>query len=97
MDQAKYPVQHPQVAARTVDDSAVIVLSDTGEVTVLNEVGTRVWELADGSHSVGEIIQIIAAEYEVTPDQAQHDVIEFVQSLIEAGALLIEDAPAQIS
>jgi hypothetical protein len=85
------------VAARIVDDSAVIVLSDSGEVTVLNTVGTRVWELANGSRSVGEIIQMIEAEYEVARAQAEADVIEFLESLLKAGAVIMEDNPARAS
>ncbi len=93
MDWSKYPAPHPQVAARTVDEAAVIVLADSGEVTVLNAVGTRVWELADGSRSIAEIIAAIEAEYEVTAEQAQRDVTDFLQTLNEAGALLLADAP----
>jgi hypothetical protein len=61
MDANKYPVAHPQVAARIVDGAAVIVLDDSGTVTVLNEVGTR-WELIDGTRSVGAIAQAIESE-----------------------------------
>ena len=93
MDLSKIPSPHPQVAARTVDDAAVIVLADSGEVTVLNAVGTRVWELLDGSRSVAEIIDAIEAEYEVSAEQAQQDVTDFLQTLNEAGALEWTDAP----
>ncbi len=68
---------HPQVAATVVDGQAVIVMADTGQVTVLNEVGTRIWELVDGSHSLNEIIQAIMAEYEVTPEAAEQDTQNF--------------------
>ena len=93
MDLNKYPAPHPQVAARTVDEAAVIVLADTGEVTVLNAVGTRIWELADGSRNIAEIIAAIEAEYEVSAEQAQQDVTVFLQRLDEAGALLLADSP----
>jgi hypothetical protein len=93
MELSKYPTPHPQVATRTVDESAVIVMADSGEVTVLNAVGTRVWELADGSRSIADIIAAIEAEYQVTSEQAQQDVTTFLQSLIEASALTLADAP----
>jgi hypothetical protein len=93
MDLNKVPVPHPQVAARTVDESAVIVLADSGEVTVLNAVGTRVWELVDGSRSVGEIIQIVESEYEAAAEQVHADVVGFIESLAEAGAITLEERP----
>lgn len=93
MDLGKYPVPHPQVAARIVDGEAVVVLADAGQVNVLNPVGTRIWELADGTRSVGQIADAIVTEYEVTPQTALQDVTEFLQSLADARALVLQDAP----
>lgn len=90
----KYPIAHPQVAARVVDGSAVIVLADSGTVTVLNEVGTRVWELIDGKRNVGAIAQTIESEYEVSLEQAARDVDELIQQLLDAQAIMIKDTPA---
>jgi hypothetical protein len=95
MDLSKYPIPHPQVAARTVDGSAVIVLADSGEVTVLNAVGTSVWELIDGARSLQDIAAAIQAEYEVSRAQAEQDVAQFVQSLAEAGAVVLSEQPSK--
>jgi len=93
MDADKYPVPHPQVAARVVDGEAVVILADSGEVNVLNPVGTRIWELADGTRSVQQIADAIAEEYQVTPQNALQDVTEFLQLLIDARALTLATAP----
>ena len=93
MELAKYPVSHPQVAARIVDGSAVIVLADSGEVTVLNPVGTSIWEKIDGAHSVGDIVAALQVEYEVDAAQAEQDVAEFLHTLLEAGAVTLTDEP----
>jgi coenzyme PQQ synthesis protein D (PqqD) len=92
MDANKYPVAHPQVAARIVDGSAVIVLADSGTVTVLNEVGTSVWELIDGTRSIGAIVQAIESEYEVSLEEAARDVQELIQQLLDAKAILLKDS-----
>ncbi len=97
MEANKYPAPHPQVAARIVDSSAVIVLSDSGTVTVLNEVGTRVWELIDGARSVGAIAQTIESEYEVSLEQATQDVDELLQQLLDAQAIVLKDSPVLVS
>jgi Coenzyme PQQ synthesis protein D (PqqD) len=89
----KYPVPHAQVAARIIDDQAVVVLADSGEVNVFNAVGTRIWELVDGTRTVQQIADAIHSEYEVTPEEAQRDVEEFIGKLIEANAITLLDQP----
>jgi len=88
MDWNKVPVPHIQVAARIVEGSAVIVTSDSGNVTVLNAVGTRVWELIDGARSVLEIARVIESEYKVDSLRAQTDVAELIERLIESQVLV---------
>lgn len=84
-----YPAPHPQAISRVVDGEAVIVLPESGQVGVLNEVGTRVWELADGTRSLEEIVAAILEEFEVTPERARQDVDAFVQELVEKGMLIL--------
>lgn len=85
MNLKSYPTMHPQVAAQMVDDAAVIVLADAGEVNVLNPVGTRVWELSDGSHTIQQIIETIADEFDVAPGEMRVDVEEFLETLVQYG------------
>ncbi len=94
MDFTKYPVLHPQVATRTVDGEALIVLADSGQINVLNPVGTRMWELMDGMHSVQQIADAICNEFDVTQVQAKQDLEEFVQQLVEVQAIVLQDQPA---
>jgi hypothetical protein len=94
MDKMHIPMPHPQVAVTVVDGQAVIVMADSGQVTVLNEVGTRIWELSDGNHSVEEIIQAIMAEYEVTPEAAEQDAEDFLNRLVEIQAIVLRDPQA---
>ena len=89
MDWSSRPTPHPQTAARIVDGSAVIVLADTGQVNVLNSVGTRVWELCDGSRSARQIAETLAAEFQVTPEQALSDTAEFLETLVRAQAVVL--------
>ncbi len=90
----KYPVLHPQVAARIIDGEAVIVLPESSQVNVLNEVGSCIWKLIDGTRSVGEITEAIVAEYDVTAEQAERDVNEFIQELVESKMLVLSDEKA---
>lgn len=77
-----YPVPHPQVAGRVVDGEAVIILSESNLVNVYNPVGSRVWELCDGTRTVEDVIDLIVAEYEVNRERAQADVVAFIEQLL---------------
>ena len=78
-----YPHPTAQARGRLLDREAVIVLPDKGEVKVLNEVGARIWALADGSRSVREIAAAVASRYAVSPVEAEADTIEFLCELRE--------------
>ncbi|HEY7913876.1 MAG TPA: PqqD family protein [Blastocatellia bacterium] len=84
---AEYPALHPQVAMQVVDGLTVIVLADSGEVLVLNALGTRILDLIDGKRTITEIARLIEEEYDVSAEQARRDLDEFLRTLSEAGAL----------
>jgi len=77
-----YPVPHPQVAGRVIDGEAVIILSESNLVNVYNPVGSRVWELCDGTRTVDDVINLIVSEYEVNRERAQTDVVAFIEQLL---------------
>ncbi len=95
MDLNSYPVPHAQVAARVVENQAVIVLADAGQVNVLNGVGTRIWELIDGTRTVQQIRDVIEREYAVSAEDVSRDVLAFFEELIAAQAVVLQDHPAQ--
>jgi hypothetical protein len=85
---ADYLALHPQVATQTVDGLKVMVLSDSGEVLVLNATGTRIVELIDSKHSVTEVAQVIEGDYPVSAADVRRDLESFLQILLDAGALI---------
>jgi hypothetical protein len=88
-----YPSPAPGVLGRQIQNEAVIVLASQAKVKVLNEVGARIWALADGSRTVAEIATSLCAEYEVTEPEARADVLEFVNELVERQALRLMAEP----
>ena len=77
------PIPNPNVIGRIVNDEAVLVLPVKGQVKVFNEVGTRIWSSIDGIRTVGEIIQIILAEYTVCKQEAFDDTCSFLSKLAD--------------
>jgi hypothetical protein len=78
-----------QTHSRLLNHEAVIVRPDRGEIKVLNDVGARVWALSDGAHSVRDIVAMVCAEYDVTRDAAEADVLAFMIELQSKGLITI--------
>ena len=60
-------------------------IGDLDSIYTLNAVGTAVWQLINGQRTVAEIAAMIAADFEVTAEQAEADVLEFIASLQSEG------------
>lgn len=56
-------------------------------IYTLNEVGQRIWSLLDGHKTVGEVCEVIVAEFEVEPEVARKDVVGFLEELIALKAV----------
>ena len=60
----------------------------------LNELGTLIWQAADGAISLEDIVaQKVCAEYEVEPAAALQDAEVFVRELAERGILRLSETP----
>ncbi len=77
-----------RVVVQQVEGESVLLDIDSGEYFSLNSVGGRVWELADGTHSVGAIIDTICAEYDVDPEIASRDTGELIDNLAGVGLVV---------
>ncbi len=84
--------QSPRTASRVVDGRAVVVVIDEQRLHTLNPVGTYVWARADG-RTIAAIVEELVREFEVEPDKATLDVLEFVEQLLRAGALDLVERP----
>ncbi len=73
------------IAARTVDGQVVLLDVNTEEYYSLNEVGSRIWELASGEHTVAAMVDAIVAEYEAEREQVTEDVLDLLDKLSEEG------------
>jgi hypothetical protein len=85
MDLSTVLVKSPDAAYRTYDGQATIVLPSRAQVSVLNEVGSAVWERIDGQRTLGQILEGILEEYDITREQALGDLETFVSALRATG------------
>lgn len=77
----KYVTRSDKTAFRIIDGDAVIMTLENNILHALNEVGSRIWELSDGSMTLREIIEAINSEYEVDYEESKADCISFVEEL----------------
>jgi Coenzyme PQQ synthesis protein D (PqqD) len=76
--------------ARRVGDKQLVARGQA--VKELNEVAAMVWRLADGSRSARQISDEVVAEYEVSPEEALADVVEFVTEMVAEDFMKVSDA-----
>lgn len=89
-----FPAPRDGVASRIVDGVAVAVTaSDSTLHTFENEVATHIWQLADGSRSVEQIVSGITEAFDVERPQAEQDVVEFIRLLDEKGLVQLASRP----
>lgn len=89
-------IKEKDLVTRDVAGETIIVpiknkVGDLDSIYTLNEVGTLIWGLIDGKKSVSEIAEAICKTYEVKPEDAAKDTLEFLHTLQEAGLLRISD------
>lgn len=82
----------PAALARAFEHETAVILPTASAVRVLNEVGARVWALADG-RTFSEIIDVLVNEYDVERIQLRMDVEAFLMELHERGLLEAVAAP----
>lgn len=82
------PYRAASVVSRWMDGEAVLVHPEQGKVRVLNSVGARLWELADGERTIAEMARVVAQEYDVEQARAEKDAAAFCRDLVRRGLML---------
>ncbi len=80
----------PDLIWRLLDDNAVVVSPGAGEVRVLNQMGTVIWQLLVEENNTGDIENFLVTNYEVSQQQAKSDLQLFFDDLTERGILIWE-------
>jgi hypothetical protein len=73
------------VLFKEIDGEAVLLHLDIGEYFTLDPVGTRIWALIrERGGQVGAVLDGVLAEFDVTPEVAQRDLLALLEQLITA-------------
>ncbi|WP_418792219.1 PqqD family protein [Phosphitispora sp. TUW77] len=78
MDELTKLCRNTAMITRVIDGEAVIMDPQNGKVMALNEVGSLIWELLDGTHNKKAILDEIIREFDVDREQAAVDLEDFL-------------------
>ena len=88
MDSLDYLRQNESVLAQPSDTNLVLFQMDSGHYYSLNELGSRVWSLCDGTRSFAELIGIVASEYDAPIEVIEQDCKALTARLVENHLLI---------
>ena len=82
----------PDMVSRKVAGEYILVpirrhVADLESIYNLNEVGGFIYEQIDGKKPASQILETICREFDVTREQAEADLTEFLSTLKEIGAI----------
>ena len=89
-----YIARSSAIAARMLAGEMMVMNSVNSTFFTLNEVATAIWQAADGTTPLREIVRTqVCGQFEIDPAQAQSDAEQFVTELSSHGILLVSDHP----
>jgi hypothetical protein len=94
MSGKQYVARSPQIAARMMGDEMMIMSAVDSTLFTLNDVATAIWNAADGSNTLEEIVvEKVCEQFEVTHETGMKDAEELVARLAEHEILIVSDHP----
>jgi hypothetical protein len=92
-----YIARASRLAARRLEAETIILRPDDSGLYVLNELGTALWEAADGRTPLAAIVDtMICRHFDVDAATAMQDALAFVDGLREHRILQVSDRPIPI-
>lgn len=81
------------IVSREIAGETILVpirgqLADMQQIFALNPVAEYIWQSLDGKKSLGDICDGIVGNFEVDRNQAENDLQEFLDELLEAGLIV---------
>jgi len=87
------PRRKAQVIAQKASNDFMLFNMDSGNYYSLNDVGSRIWELCDGNHTVTQMVAALAAEYAAPSEMLEADVLELLENLRSGELVMASGGP----
>ena len=76
---------------RIIEQEAILIDLDEGEVVRLNPVGAEIWNAIDGTRTANDIVDHVCRTFDVSQWRARRDVRRFIKQLLRHD--LVEERP----
>jgi hypothetical protein len=88
-------VTNPNLVLRIEEDDCGLLFNpDSGEVKVLNRSAVEIWNRLDGQRSLGELILALGEVFDGMGPEAESQVLQTVESLMQIGAVALAEQGA---
>jgi Coenzyme PQQ synthesis protein D (PqqD) len=84
--------RNPSIIWTELDGNVVLLSIELARYYETNAVGGLIWQLLEEPREVTDLVDRVAARYRVDREQAQADVLTFLDALGKSGLLAGEDA-----
>jgi hypothetical protein len=76
-----------RAAWQELDGETVLLVTAEQRLLGLNDVAGRIWQLADGTRTVGEIAEVLDREFSDVGSALREDTLRFVERLAARGLI----------
>lgn len=82
-------IKDNDVLFTSMGEDAVLLHVQRGDYYSLNRVGARLWLLTDGSKKISDLAAEITQEFDISPEEAEKDIIELAEQLAKEGLVKV--------
>lgn len=75
------PCRQDSILTQQTAGSHILLKPDSGQCYALDDIGSVIWSLCDGAHSIADIVAAIVAEYDAPVETVEADTMELLQDL----------------
>ena len=95
-------VRSQSVVSRRVAGETLIVpirgkVGDLASIYSFNETGSLIWQTLETPKGLGELVEVVEAEYSVEREQAERDATQFLNDMLAVGLVEVCSSIAMAS
>jgi len=83
----KYWVVNSSVTSSGIGDEIALLDVMSGQYFTLNETGTYVWKMLTEKQATADLVQSVALQFDVAPDDCKDDIDALIHQLSTAGLI----------
>jgi len=80
--------------ATTLSEKELVMMNmDKGKYYGMEDTGKVIWDFLEQSRTVGEVCAEVCKQFEIEPEVAEKDTIDFLNHLVEEGLVVVQEKP----